>query len=1045
MRRLLLILIVIGLILQLGATTSYAQISDAAVLFLRIAPNARSAGMGEAFVAIADDASSTHWNPAGLGEYPLAHAWYQVSLGDDSRLKELAQQALEGKLSPEFYEQVQTWQVKGNAISRMVGEEWRESETIAVDPNRELLSSLSRRLIASDKERFKLAVRRICLANTSIAFEDINGMRTSLLRASGKEHADRINLMTEEVLKVWQDLRFNLEAFNNLKQRANDAAADARVTADELGELEGLATACATEARPAEIQVPYSVLLSAWRGWDVPWERQIQKIAVMENGVPNDNYTHFDIWALTNEGLMRYNGSEWVKGDYIQPRRGDNLKDIVARAIGTAKDEAVLPRLEQVARANNRLPLERLLEMRAAIEAALPEDLRGRTELLTSLGKLEENWMGCRLDNLRLTNFVDTYNKALADSAITETEGDRLLFALEKSYRDQLSNDLQFPFGAVFDGNILDIGVDHKMLYVGTTTGLYRYNGRSWEKFSTGGDSTAVWTIEVYKRGNIWIGTDKDVRALRDGKWTTFGVAEGVTAGPIKHIYVKNERQAWAATDDDLFGFDGTSWSNQVTYTTSVNDSAHTIMSKFYGATDALRTEVEAARLQAANPEFYATPKAGVALKLSHKPVFEGKITALEMLNNDLWVGTELGLKKFDGRSWTSYGYKAIKVEKAMSIEELAQEYLKTTDPDKVNSFVGILKQKNILQTGNLQLGRVVYVYANPAGSTINSLHAHGGKIYVGSIYGTFTHDDGRWERYYHENLQQANTRSIAGAGGEMWFATADRIVVFAQGKTELTFTHANWLPELASDLYYEFLSYVQPIGTLGTVGGNVTFLSYGTIPVTGESSSDITGEINPFDVALTLSYGTRASKSLAVGLSAKIIYSRLSVQGAGREVGEGSGTSFAVEGGMLYTITRRLRFGAVLTNLGPNMSYIDAAQSDALPRNLAIGFSYKLLDSPYNRLTLVGEINKLLATVNDDFSTEFKEAVENVGLEYWYGSLLALRGGYIYDQKGEIKTPTLGVGLQYKGRYRLDFAYIPSSENLPLANTLRTSLTVKL
>src|SRR5690606_29779006 len=111
-------------------------------------------------------------------------------------------------------------------------------------------------------------------------------------------------------------------------------------------------------------------------------------------------------------------------------------------------------------------------------------------------------------------------------------------------------------------------------------------------------------------------------------------------------------------------------------------------------------------------------------------------------------------------------------------------------------------------------------VYANPAGSTINALYSQGGKLYAGSIYGTFTHDDGQWERYYHEDLHQSNTRDIVGQSGEMWFATADRVVVFAQGKTELTFTHANWLPELANDLYYEFLSYVQPIGTLGTIGG---------------------------------------------------------------------------------------------------------------------------------------------------------------------------------------------------------------------------------
>ncbi|MBL7074492.1 PorV/PorQ family protein [candidate division KSB1 bacterium] len=42
-------------------------VSEAGVIFLLIAPGARPAGMGEAFVAVADDATATWWNPAGLG------------------------------------------------------------------------------------------------------------------------------------------------------------------------------------------------------------------------------------------------------------------------------------------------------------------------------------------------------------------------------------------------------------------------------------------------------------------------------------------------------------------------------------------------------------------------------------------------------------------------------------------------------------------------------------------------------------------------------------------------------------------------------------------------------------------------------------------------------------------------------------------------------------------------------------------------------------------------------------------------------------------
>lgn len=67
MRRLSVLVLLLGIALTVSAERLQAAVSDAAVLFLRIAPGARSAGMGEAFVAIADDAQATHWNPAGLG------------------------------------------------------------------------------------------------------------------------------------------------------------------------------------------------------------------------------------------------------------------------------------------------------------------------------------------------------------------------------------------------------------------------------------------------------------------------------------------------------------------------------------------------------------------------------------------------------------------------------------------------------------------------------------------------------------------------------------------------------------------------------------------------------------------------------------------------------------------------------------------------------------------------------------------------------------------------------------------------------------------
>ena len=39
---------------------------------------------------------------------------------------------------------------------------------------------------------------------------------------------------------------------------------------------------------------------------------------------------------------------------------------------------------------------------------------------------------------------------------------------------------------------------------------------------------------------------------------------------------------------------------------------------------------------------------------------------------------------------------------------------------------------------------------------------------------------------------------------------------------------HVNWLPNLADDIYYEYLGYSKPIQGLGTIGGNFVFLNLG-------------------------------------------------------------------------------------------------------------------------------------------------------------------------------------------------------------------------
>ncbi len=93
----------------------------------------------------------------------------------------------------------------------------------------------------------------------------------------------------------------------------------------------------------------------------------------------------------------------------------------------------------------------------------------------------------------------------------------------------------------------------------------------------------------------------------------------------------------------------------------------------------------------------------------------------------------------------------------------------------------------------------------------------------------------------------------------------------------------------------------------------------------------------------------------------------------------------------------------------------------------------------------LYGNNGKLEKDNNDDrsFTDEFDALVQNIGIEYWYNEMFAIRGGYYYDPVGKIKTPTVGAGLRY-GNYGFDFGYTVAEETHPLNNTMRFSLLLK-
>ncbi|MBM3265996.1 MAG: PorV/PorQ family protein, partial [candidate division Zixibacteria bacterium] len=271
----------------------------------------------------------------------------------------------------------------------------------------------------------------------------------------------------------------------------------------------------------------------------------------------------------------------------------------------------------------------------------------------------------------------------------------------------------------------------------------------------------------------------------------------------------------------------------------------------------------------------------------------------------------------------------------------------------------------------------------------------------------------------------------VQGATAPAWNPSA---LGFA-ARPEFTGSYFKWLPFLADDMYFIYVSYIHPIPGIGTVGISFPFLSLGQQVRTDSDGEDL-GTFESYDMAFNVSYGTRLAANLAVGANLKIVRSNLSNVGAGAEAGKGVATTFAVDVGATYRLHPRLSVAGVIQNIGPKITFIDADQADPQPRNLKVGFAAKLFDGQHNRLMLAYDFNKSLVTSKTIGS--FNESVMNTGVEYWYSNFIALRTGYIFDKGGNIKTPTFGGGLQWKV-YRIDFSYTTSQT---LQNITKFSIT---
>jgi len=231
----------------------------------------------------------------------------------------------------------------------------------------------------------------------------------------------------------------------------------------------------------------------------------------------------------------------------------------------------------------------------------------------------------------------------------------------------------------------------------------------------------------------------------------------------------------------------------------------------------------------------------------------------------------------------------------------------------------------------------------------------------------------------------------------------------------------------LASDVNYNYLTFVHPLQGWGAFGLGIVFLSYGQSEGSDDQGNP-TGTFGSNEFSPAVYYGTQIFPDFSVGASLKWIRIQLAPSDQ-----SGVGSTFGLDLAGLYKIEgAHLNLGLNVQNLGPSVAFLNEDKADPLGRNVKVGASWEALQSKNYSLILASDFNQSLVT--NDFRTY------HAGLELGYSGQVAGRIGYYSDPLGEIQDLTYGIGVQFKG-FTVDWGSIPQAKNSGLNNVQKITI----
>ena len=330
----------------------------------------------------------------------------------------------------------------------------------------------------------------------------------------------------------------------------------------------------------------------------------------------------------------------------------------------------------------------------------------------------------------------------------------------------------------------------------------------------------------------------------------------------------------------------------------------------------------------------------------------------------------------------------------------------------------------------------------------------------------------------------------------------------FSTDQQGVGISYTPYLSKLVKDIFLGNLTYYNKLNERSAFAASLRYFSLGDIEFVQDEFSQALIQ-RPNEFTIDVSYALKLSEQFAMSVAMRYLRSDLKLNGfdadatAANTFGVDISGYYQSEEEAYSSFNGRTRLGFAIQNLGPKFKYTDGGVENFQPTTLRLGGGFDFILDEYNKISLTGEITKLLvptppitgvereytdengngeyddgeplgAVVDDyviisgkdpdvtfikgifqsfgdapgGFSEELQEFTWALGAEYVYQDSFAFRTGYFHEseEKGARQFFAIGAGFKFNV-VKIDLSYLFSASKVqsPLENTLRFSLSFNL